>query len=196
MSGHKFKYTTMTIIAMCLGLSSLSFAEPNQSKNVSNGYSSEEDIKNGKYTKLGPLFGRIQSEGHLPHSSTTSYYFKVGVRNYERGSLQEAEDAFEAVIRTGELILQSIYYLARINAKQGDDELVQQYVDAYHIFNRNRFASQCVARVQALDLGELSMDQLISIATHVSDSRDSNFLKKCNLDSLKEAGLIETSNVK
>jgi len=123
--------------SLSLGVSTVSFAGPSD-----NFYSSEEDIAQGKYTDLGSFSDRMRRTGPgagelglgsaLFYSDTASYFFKVGVYNYERGNLEKAEKAFEAVIRTHELTQQSYYYLARIGAKQDDEAKTLKYVKAYH----------------------------------------------------------------
>jgi len=127
--------TTLTVaaISLSLTLSAASFADSPKSERAENGYSSEAELERGIFSDLGPLNGRIVKPNSFSEASeTASYFFKIGVKNYEKGNLDKAEKSFEAVLRTKDLVQQSNYYLARINAKQGEDENVLKYVKAYH----------------------------------------------------------------
>lgn len=65
-------------------------------------------------------------------SDTASFYYKLGVKNYEKGDLIEAEQAFEAVLRAKGLNQEAHHYLAFIAYKNNDDKKVEKHVKAYH----------------------------------------------------------------
>lgn len=128
MTKLKASITAIAALSLSLCFSSLSYAQTV--------YSSADQVKQGDLTHLGPLNSSIQSHKESPfgriYSSTSSYYFKVGVKNFERNNLDKAEKAFEAVLRTNDLKKQAYYYLAQINAKQNEQENVEKYIMAYH----------------------------------------------------------------
>ena len=72
----------------------------------------------------------------LNGSSTASRYYRVGVRQFEKGNLEKAEKAFKAVLRARGLNKQALYYLTQISAKQGDEAKLLKYNQAYHALNK------------------------------------------------------------
>ncbi len=72
----------------------------------------------------------------LNGSSTASYYYRVGVSQFEKGNFEKAERAFEAVLRAKGLNKQALYYLTQISEKQGDDAKLTKYAQAYDDLNK------------------------------------------------------------
>ena len=60
-------------------------------------------------------------------SETATFYYKVGVKQFEKGNLDKAERAFNSVLRADGLNKQAYHYLALINLKQGNKEAAQKY---------------------------------------------------------------------
>ncbi len=76
------------------------------------------------------------STGHktvklLDGSTTATKYFYSGLKKFEEGNLEDAENAFKASLRARGLDQQSLHYLVVINDKQGDDAKVAEYAKAY-----------------------------------------------------------------
>ena len=122
MTNKTIKFIATAIIGLGLVLPTTSFAETHQ------GASSLPSVENGIITTPGSLLARLSRpdnvlQGGQFYSSTSSYYFKIGIKRYERGALDKAEKAFEAVLRTNDLKKLSYLYLAHINAQQGQREL-------------------------------------------------------------------------
>jgi len=65
-------------------------------------------------------------------SETASHYYRVGVSQYEKGNLENAERAFQSVLRANGLNKQAYYYLARIGEKQGDAEKMAINAREFH----------------------------------------------------------------
>ena len=131
MTNKTIKFIATAIIGLGLVLPTTSFAETNQ------GASSLPSVENGIITTPGSLLARLSRpdnvlQGGQFYSSTSSYYFKIGIKRYERGALDKAEKAFEAVLRTNDLKKLSYLYLAHINAQQGQRELELKYTKAYY----------------------------------------------------------------
>ena len=119
MTNKTIKFIATSIIGLGFVLPTTSFAETNQ------GASSLPSVENGILTTPGSLLARLSRPDHVLqggqfYSSTSSYYFKIGIKRYERGALDKAEKAFEAVLRTNDLQKLSYLYLAHINAQQGE----------------------------------------------------------------------------
>jgi len=130
------KYRKSTIIAILsltiayptISLSQDTFDEATVSEQVSD--ENSMDIHNG-FTGAN-LSRQIELEWQQFTSSTSSYYFKAGVKKYKKEQWDEAEKAFEAVLRSDHLHKQALFYLAHINAKQGEEDQVLKYIKAYH----------------------------------------------------------------
>jgi len=88
----------------------------------------------------GNQFG--QERFRLPGGSdTASHYFRVGVKQFEKGNLDRAEEAFNAVLLANGLNQQAHYYLAKINIEQGDKEAAAKHalkIEAYKKASENR----------------------------------------------------------
>jgi len=94
-------------------------------------------LENGIIKRLGPPQATLSRpnrtfKGGQFYSSTSSYYLKLGIRNYEKGKFKKAEAAFETVLRTRDFKKYAYLYLAHINAQKGDRALEEKYVKAYN----------------------------------------------------------------
>ena len=103
---------------------------------------SGKTIQESTFTGTGYTFGEIAGgikggllrSTYLDGSTTATYFYRKGVRNFERGNIEKAEKAFEAVLRTNGLDRQAYLYLAKINAQKGDLNKTQKYTEAYNSF--------------------------------------------------------------
>ena len=103
---------------------------------------SGKTIQESTFTGTGYTFGEIAGgikggllrSTYLDGSTTATYFYRKGVRNFERGNIEKAEKAFEAVLRTNGLDRQAYLYLAKINAQKGDLNKTQKYTEAYHSY--------------------------------------------------------------
>ena len=77
--------------------------------------------------------------GHVPveilgSSETATFYYKKGVKHFEKGNLEKSESAFEASLRAhGSKSMDglTLHYLTLISDKQGDEVQKQKYAQAY-----------------------------------------------------------------
>ena len=101
---------------LAAGIASSSFAYPNAYSGASHSYSG--------YTNNNVAADNSHRSNRiiLDSSSTASHYYRVGVRQFEKGNFDKAEYAFNAVLRANGLNQQAHYYLAKINMEQGDKE--------------------------------------------------------------------------
>ena len=70
----------------------------------------------------------------LGSSETATFFYKKGVKHFEKGNLEKSESAFEAVLRThGSQSMDklTLHYLTLINDKQGDEINTKKYAQAY-----------------------------------------------------------------
>jgi len=84
--------------------------------------------------------------GHIPNtnsryyspnaSSQANFFYKIGVRNYERGNFEKAEKAFQGVLRTKGLDAEAYYYLTVISQKQGRQDDAVKYAKAFYGLNK------------------------------------------------------------
>jgi len=95
-------------------------------------------------------------------SETSRFYFNIGVKRYKEEKWDEAEKAFEAVLRADHLHKQANFYLAHINSKQGEDENVIKYVKAYHGFQESYVNEDCIALVASSDLGLVELIESVN----------------------------------
>jgi len=65
-------------------------------------------------------------------SETASHYYRVGVRSFEKGNFQKAQEAFEAVLRADGLDKEAHHYLAVIKKSQGEMRSAKTHVLKYH----------------------------------------------------------------
>jgi len=79
--------------------------------------------------------GVNKSRLRFPNASeTASHYFRVGVKNFNKGNLKRAEEAFNAVLRADGLDYPAHYYLAKIKLAQGDRETAAEHALAVETF--------------------------------------------------------------
>ena len=112
---------------LAAGIASSSFAYPNAYSGASHSYSG---YTNNNVSADNRFRGAADSgsSSHrfnqiiLDGSSTASHYYRVGVRQFEKGNFDKAEYAFNAVLRANGLNQQAHYYLVKINMEQGDKE--------------------------------------------------------------------------
>jgi len=64
----------------------------------------------------------------------TRRVYRVGVRQFEKGNLDKAENAFNAVLLANGLNQQAHYYLAKINVEQGDKETAAKHALALEAY--------------------------------------------------------------
>ena len=123
----------MSLSAILIG-SSLMFAgnalahsEPTRTS-VANGAGAQPlpGLSNAFRTDQG-LNSRIILDG----SETASFFFRKGVKAFERDELDKAEQAFRASLRANGLDAPSLHYLVIINDRQGDRDDALHYAKAY-----------------------------------------------------------------
>lgn len=64
-------------------------------------------------------------------SDTSAFYYKVGVKRFERGDFAKAEIAFNAVLRAKGSKKNAHHYLALIHEKKGDLAAAARHAQAY-----------------------------------------------------------------
>lgn len=81
----------------------------------------------------------LTGERYLGSSRTATFFFKKGVKNFEKGKLEKADQHFRAVLRADGskgLDKATLHYLANINHKQGNEAKAKEYAQAYYKINR------------------------------------------------------------
>ncbi|MEL6686655.1 MAG: hypothetical protein AAFP97_03430 [Pseudomonadota bacterium] len=73
----------------------------------------------------------LNSRRILDGSETASFFFRKGVRAFEKDDLDKAEQAFRASLRADGLDALSLHYLVIINDRQGDQNEALRYAKAY-----------------------------------------------------------------
>ena len=124
---------------LALASTSLLALAPLASANyVGSGKTIQASTSTGTGYTFGEIAGGITGgpvrSTYLDGSTTATYFYRKGVRNFERGNIEKAEKAFEAVLRTNGLDRQAYLYLAKINAQKGDLNKTQKYTEAYHSY--------------------------------------------------------------
>ena len=124
---------------LALASTSLLALAPLASANyVGSGKTIQASTSTGTGYTFGEIAGGIKGgpvrSTYLNGSTTATYFYRKGVRNFERGNIEKAEKAFEAVLRTNGLDRQAYLYLAKINAQKGDLNKTQKYTEAYHSY--------------------------------------------------------------
>ena len=69
---------------------------------------------------------------YLDGSITATQFYKAGINRYKKGKIEKAVESFKAVLRANGLDKQAYFYLAKIKQQQGDTELANKYIKAYH----------------------------------------------------------------
>ena len=80
----------------------------------------------------------LRGERYLGSTRTATFFYKKGVKSFEKGNLEKAEQHFKAVIRADGskgLNKNTYHYLANINHKQGDVVAAKKYAEAYYNLN-------------------------------------------------------------
>jgi hypothetical protein len=115
-----------------LGLSMPSFAAPAHSS-VGNGANSSPVLPLAPNSSDAVIFNRANSlQGRfLDGSETATFFFRKGVRAFDAGELDKAEEAFRASLRADGLDRLSLHYLVIINDRQGDEGSARDYADRY-----------------------------------------------------------------
>ena len=75
-----------------------------------------------------------RSKPLLGSSSTASFFYRKGVKSFDRGNLDKADQAFRAALRAnGSTALDALTlrYLIHINQQQGDKFASKRYKQAY-----------------------------------------------------------------
>ena len=115
---------------MALGTAASSFANQNFAYNGSPSTYTGSNTgslnfgQNKNITGTGALSSYQRLSGA---SDTASFYYRVGVRQFEKGNLDKAEDAFNAVLLADGLNPEAHYYLEKINTEQGDKEAAAKH---------------------------------------------------------------------
>ena len=133
----KFLIPATAGLFLVVGTATSSFANQNFA------YNGSPSTYTGSNT--GPLyfaqFKNLTGTGALsPHqrfsgaSDTASFYYRVGVRQFEKGNFDRAEEAFNAVLLADGLNRQAHYYLAKINIEQGDKETAVKHTRALETY--------------------------------------------------------------
>ena len=191
------KVSKLSVIAMAglfLAIPSISFSNQVDTSDDSKDATAEQetiDIHNG-YTVGSRLKSRIWLGDGRRASSSASYYFNLGVSRYDEQNWDEAEAAFEKVLLSNDLHKQANFYLAHINAKQGEDAKVVQYVKAYHSFRETHVTQECVELIASLDLGLVPLidsvnsgsvppSELTSRIYEIAKSQGPEFARICRL---------------
>ena len=116
---------------LAAGIASSSFAYPNAYSGASHSYSGYTNNNVAADNRFrGTVSGSSNYRSNriiLDGSSTASHYYRVGVRQFEKGNFDKAEYAFNAVLRANGLNQQAHYYLAKINMEQGDKESARKH---------------------------------------------------------------------
>ena len=77
----------------------------------------------------------LRGERYLGSTRTATLFYKKGVKNFEKGRLDKAEQHFRAVLRADGskgLDKATYHYLANIKHKQGDEVAYKKYAMAYY----------------------------------------------------------------
>lgn len=80
----------------------------------------------------------LRGERYLGSTRTATFFYKKGVKSFEKGNLDKAEQHFRAAIRaegSKGLDKNTFHYLANINHKQGDAVAAKKYAEAYYNLN-------------------------------------------------------------
>jgi len=75
-----------------------------------------------------------RGERYLGSTRTATFYYKKGVKNFEKGNLEKADQHFRAVLRANGsrgLNKATYHYLTNIKHKQGDQVQAKTYAEAY-----------------------------------------------------------------
>ena len=67
----------------------------------------------------------------LDGSETATFFYRKGVKRFEDGKLDRAEEAFRAVLRADGLDRLALHYLVIINDAQGDRATAEMYAARY-----------------------------------------------------------------
>lgn len=198
------KLTAIAIVGLCLAVPSISFSNQASNPHASTSTTWEEngkDIHNG-YRVKGRLGNRVRlGDGKLATSSS-SYYFNLGVKKFKEEKWDEAEKAFEKVLLTSHLHRQAYYYLAHINSKQGDTEQVVKYVKAFHGFEEAQVSPECLALgassdiglvelVESANSGEISQTEFVTRMVKLVESLGPEFARACKLVSKRRSGNVD-----
>jgi len=73
-------------------------------------------LAGGTTTNIGRI-GLVSKDYVSSASSTANYFYKLGMKHYEKGNLDKAEKAFQAVLRADGLDLEATHFLALIGVK-------------------------------------------------------------------------------
>ena len=191
----------IVVAAFSFAIPSISFSKQVSNSDASSEAVSDEDavdIHNG-YRVKGRLPNRVRLGNGRYASSTSSFYFTLGVQKFKEEKWDEAEKAFETVLRTNDLHKQANFYLAHINSKQGEEDQVLKYVKAYHGLKESYVTSECIALAESSDLGlvplmesansgEISPEEFIFKLAELGESLGPEFAETCKLVSKSHAG--------
>lgn len=79
-----------------------------------------------------PLWNtRHVGDRFLDGSETATFFYKKGVRLFEKGDFDSAKTAFRATLRANGLDRLSLHYLVIISHNQGDMSAAENYTQAY-----------------------------------------------------------------
>jgi len=128
------KATILAATGLIAGLSyapqsAASSAYNNGSKSTATGYTSQAASSATTYN-AGPTSYLFQ-DTILDGSITATQFYKAGIRRFNKGKFDKAEESFKAVLRANGLNKQAYFYLAKIKEQQGDSEKANEYAKAY-----------------------------------------------------------------
>jgi len=81
----------------------------------------------------------LKGERYLGSSRTATFFFKKGVKSFEKGNLEKADQHFRAVLRAdGSKGLDKavFHYLANISHQQGHEAKAKEYAESYYRIDR------------------------------------------------------------
>ena len=130
---------------MAIGSSSTSFANPYNSYSLSPYSYSGSSSTRGSYGHGNSSKGyNIPSRNRFARgvSDTAAHYYLVGVKEFEKGNLDRAEECFNAVLLANGLDGHAHYYLEKINVEQGDKHAANKHalaLEAYISATKSEF---------------------------------------------------------
>jgi tetratricopeptide (TPR) repeat protein len=135
--------TTVSVLTLSpLMLDGAAHANQVDNGNTSNAFLSRAAVDDSSIQNLR-LFDKsalpLRGERYLGSSRTATFYYKKGVKSFEKGNLDKAIRHFEAVLRADGsrgLDRATLHYLANITNQQGDAQATKKYVEAYNALNQ------------------------------------------------------------
>jgi len=179
----------MVILGISLASSSISFSQSAAQDASQTASANITDIHHDSPVRSGS-------------SETSRFHFNIGVKKYKEKNWDEAEKAFEAVLRANDLHKQANFYLAHINSKQGENENVIKYVKAYHGFQESYVSQNCldliamsdtglVSLIEGVNSGVVPQSELTSRIIELTEALGPELVQACKLVSKRQAGHVD-----